>query len=121
MGPHNTDYETELIWSIHSSLILAGTKLEIMQRAVARSLKACISAHGIQIPSLLDLGSDMMLLSRLILKNISCLRFKQQQVKRPKLINYSTSRSPIMGSFLSKCIQNLTSISLGSKCQMWVY
>ena len=33
-----------------------------MQHAVARSPKVCISAHGIQIPSLLDLGSDVMLL-----------------------------------------------------------
>ena len=61
-GPHNTDYEKELIWSIHSSSILAGTKLEIMQHAVARSPKVCISAHGIQIPSLLDSGSDVTLL-----------------------------------------------------------
>ena len=61
-GPLNMDYETELIWSIHNSSVLAETKLEIMQRAVARSPKVCISAHGIQIPSLLDLGSDMMLL-----------------------------------------------------------
>ena len=61
-GPHNTDYETELIQLIHSSPISAGTKLEIMQCAVARSPKVCISAHGIQIPSLLDLDSDMTLL-----------------------------------------------------------
>ena len=33
-----------------------------MQCAVARSPKVCISAHGIQIPSLLDLGSDVTLL-----------------------------------------------------------
>ena len=33
-----------------------------MQCAVARSPKVCISAHGIQIPSLLDVGSDVMLL-----------------------------------------------------------
>ena len=33
-----------------------------MQRAVARSPKVYISAHGIQIPSLLDFGSDVMLL-----------------------------------------------------------
>ena len=33
-----------------------------MQCAVARSHKVCISAHGIQIPSLLHLGSDVMLL-----------------------------------------------------------
>ena len=41
---------------------MAGTKLEIIQCAVARGPKVCISAHGIQIPSLLDLGSDVMLL-----------------------------------------------------------
>ena len=33
-----------------------------MQRAVARSPKVCVSAHGIQIASLLDSGSDVMLL-----------------------------------------------------------
>ena len=33
-----------------------------MQRAVAKSPKVCISAHGIQIPSLLDLGNDVTLL-----------------------------------------------------------
>ena len=33
-----------------------------MQCAVARSPKVCISAHGIQIPSLLDSGSNVMLL-----------------------------------------------------------
>ena len=32
-GPHNIDYETDLIRYIHSSSILAGTKLEIMQHA----------------------------------------------------------------------------------------
>ena len=58
-GPHETNYEEELIQSIHSMSILAITKLEIMQHAVARSPKVCISAHGIQIPSLLDLGSDV--------------------------------------------------------------
>ena len=61
-GPHETNYEEELIWLIHSASILAVTKLEIMQHAVARSPKVCISGHGIQIPSLLDLGSDVMLL-----------------------------------------------------------
>ena len=61
-GPHDTNYEKELIQLIHSGSILAVTKLEIMQHAVAKSPKVCISAHGIQIPSLLDLGSDVMLL-----------------------------------------------------------
>ena len=61
-GPHNPNYETDLIQCIHSASISAETKLEIMQRAVARSPKVCINAHGIQIPSLLDSGSDVMLL-----------------------------------------------------------
>ena len=56
------NYETDLIRFIHSASISAETKLEIMQRAVARSPKVCINAHGIQIPSLLDSGSDVMLL-----------------------------------------------------------
>ena len=42
--------------------ILATTKLEIMQCAVAKNPKVSISAHGIQIPSLLDSGSEVMLL-----------------------------------------------------------
>ena len=42
--------------------ILATTKLEIMQRVVAKSPIVSNSAHGIQIPSLLDLGSEVTLL-----------------------------------------------------------
>ena len=61
-GPHDTDYEKKLIRLIHSASISAVTKLEIMQCAVARSPKVCISAHGIQIPSLLDSDSDVTLL-----------------------------------------------------------
>ena len=90
-GPHDIDCETDLIGYINSASILAETKLEIMQRAVARSPKVCINAHGIQIPSLLDLGSDVTLLRQAYFeKNISCLRFRRQQGKRPKPINYST-------------------------------
>ena len=61
-GSHKLTYEKELIQSIHNASILATTKLEIMQHAVAKSPKMSISAHGIQIPSLLDLGSEVMLL-----------------------------------------------------------
>ena len=62
MGPHKYTYEEELIWSIHNVSVLATTKLEIMQCAVAKSPKLSISAYGIQIPSLLDLDSEVMLL-----------------------------------------------------------
>ena len=61
-GPHKYSYEEDLIWSIHNASISAATKLEIMQHAVARSPKVSISAYGIQITSLLDSGSEVMLL-----------------------------------------------------------
>ena len=61
-GPHKYTCEEELVWSIHNASILATTKLEIMQCAVAKSCKVSIIAYGIQIPSLLDLGSEVMLL-----------------------------------------------------------
>ena len=60
-GPHKFTYEEELIWSIHNTAILATTKLEIMQCAVAKSPKVSFNANGIQIPSLLDSGSEVML------------------------------------------------------------
>ena len=61
-GPHKYTYEEELIQLIHNASISATTKLEIMQCAVAKSPKVSISAYGIQIPSLLDSGSEVMLL-----------------------------------------------------------
>ena len=51
-----------MIQLIHNVSILATTKLEIIQHAVAKSSKVSISAYGIQIPSLLDLDSEVMLL-----------------------------------------------------------
>ena len=50
-----------MILSIHNASILATAKLEIMQCVVAKSPKVSISAHGIQIPSLLDLGNEVTL------------------------------------------------------------
>ena len=52
----------DLIWLIHNASILAATKLEIMQHAVAKRPKVSSSAYGILIPSLLDSGSEVMLL-----------------------------------------------------------
>ena len=63
-GPHN-NCEKELIWLIHNASILAETKLENIQHVVAKSCKLSISAHGPQIPSLLDSGSEVMLLRQL--------------------------------------------------------
>ena len=49
---------------IHNASILAATKLEIMQHADAKSPKVSITAYGIQIPSLLDSGSEVTLLGQ---------------------------------------------------------
>ena len=51
-----------MICPIHNLYILAEPKLEIMQHAIAKSPRMSISAHGIQMPSLLDSGSKVMLL-----------------------------------------------------------
>ena len=61
-GPHHDHEEGSLIIQLRNTSILAKTKMEIMQCAVAKCPKVCISAHGIQIPSLLDSGSEVTLL-----------------------------------------------------------
>ena len=50
-----------MIYQVHNASIWVETKMEIMQQAVAKCPKVCISAHGIQIPSLLDSGSEVTL------------------------------------------------------------
>ena len=64
-GPHTDDEEKVLICQLNNASILAETKIEIMQCAVAKCPKVCISAHGIQIPSLLHSGSEVTLLWQL--------------------------------------------------------
>ena len=61
-GPHHNHEEKCLMIQLRNASILAETKMEIMQYAVAKCPKVCISAHGIQIPSLLDSGSEVTLL-----------------------------------------------------------
>ena len=83
-GPHNYTYEEELIQSIHNASILATTKLEIMQCAVAKSPKVSISAHGIQIPSLLDSGSEVMLLRQSYLNQHLLPKFQLETSEKAK-------------------------------------
>ena len=64
-GPHHDHEENSLMLQLRNASILAKTKMEIMQCAVATCPKVCISAHGIQIPSLLDSGSEVTLLQQL--------------------------------------------------------
>ena len=61
-SPHTGYEENNLICQINNASILAETKIEIMQGAVAKCPKVCVSAHGIQIPSLLDSGIKVTLL-----------------------------------------------------------
>ena len=63
-SPHPDNGEKDLIFQLKNASILAETKIEIMQCAVAKCPKVCISAHGIQIPSLLDSGSKVTLLQK---------------------------------------------------------
>ena len=61
-GPHTDDEEKDLIFQLDNASISVETKCEILQCAVAKCPKVCISAHGIQIPSLLDSSSEVTLL-----------------------------------------------------------
>ena len=87
-GPHDYE-ENSLIIQLRNTSILAETKMEIMQCAIAKCPKVCINAHGIQIPSLLDSGSEVTLLRQSYLTNTYCQRLNWQQVRRPMLTVYS--------------------------------
>ena len=117
-GPHNPDYETDLIRFIHSASILAGTKLEIMQCTVARSPKVCINAHGIQIPSLLDLGSDVMLLRQAYFKKHLLPKIQEvtgEKAKAHQLFYLTVTNN---AQLPVKMYTELDIISLGLRCQM---
>ena len=64
-GPQTNHEEKDLIYQLNNASISAKTMIEIMQHAVAKCTKVCISAHGLQIPSLLDSGSKVTLLQQL--------------------------------------------------------
>ena len=64
-GPHLTNEEKSLIFQLENASISAETKIEIIQCAVAKYPKVCISAHRFQIPSLLDSSSEVTLLRQL--------------------------------------------------------
>ena len=63
-GPYLDNEEKDLIFQLKNVSILAETKIKIMQCAVAKCSKVCIITHGIQIPSLLESGSEVTLLQQ---------------------------------------------------------
>ena len=61
-GPKVMDTMENVLRPISSLVILAQDKIEIMQQAVAKCPKISTSSKGVQIPSLLDLGSEVSLI-----------------------------------------------------------
>ena len=61
-GPKDNDFMENALRSISSQGILAQDKVEIMQHAVAKCPQISISSMGVQIPSLLDSGSEVSLI-----------------------------------------------------------
>ena len=60
------DYEEDCLKiQLRNTSISAKTRMEIMQHAVAKCPKVCISAHVIQIPSLLDSSREVTVLQQL--------------------------------------------------------
>ena len=87
-GPHPTNEEESLICHLRNASILAETKMEIMQCAVAKCPKVCISAHGIQIPSILHSGSKVTLLQQLYFDQHILPKIKQATGEKANTHNF---------------------------------
>ena len=61
-GPQDEDFMVCIMMSISSQGISAKDKMEIMQQAVARCPKISVASRGVQIPSLMDPGSEVSLI-----------------------------------------------------------
>ena len=61
-GPRNLNEHENVLKSVSNNEIWAQDKIDIMQQAVAKYPKIRISSKGVQIPSLLDLGSEVSLI-----------------------------------------------------------
>ena len=114
-GPHRHYYEEDLIQSIHNAYILAATKLEIMQCAVSKSPMVSISAYGIQIPSLLGSGSEVVLLRQSYFDQHLLPKIKlamSKKVDTHKLFNLTVAND---GQLLIKMYTELDITFLGLK------
>ena len=61
-GPKDIPELDSVLRSLSSQGILVQTKISIMQQAIAKCPKVSISSRGVQIPSLLDSGSEVSLI-----------------------------------------------------------
>ena len=106
---------------LRSTSISAEIKMEIMQCAVAKCPKVCISAHGIQIPSLLDSSSEVTLLwqsyfdQHILPKIRLATREKADTHCLFKLTVANDGQMPI------KMYTKLDLTFWGLKCQKWVF
>ena len=67
-GPRDSIGIDNVLWSFSSCEILAQTKIDIMQHAVAKCPKVGISCKGFQIPLLLDSDSKVSLICQTYFK-----------------------------------------------------
>ena len=119
-GPHNDDEEKDLIYQLHNASILAETKTEIMQCAVAKCPKVCISAHGIQIPSLLDSGSEVTLLQESYFNKHILPIIKLTTGEKANAHNLFKLTVANNGQMPIKMYAELDLTFGGSRCQMFV-
>ena len=61
-GPQDKSFTVNVLRSISSQEISTKDKVQIMQQAVAKCPKISIASMGVQIPSLLDSGSEVSLI-----------------------------------------------------------
>ena len=67
-GPRNTTEIDDALWSLSSHEIVAQTKIDIMQQAIAKCPMVNIACKGAQIPSLLNSGSEVALIHQTYFK-----------------------------------------------------
>ena len=119
-GPHKYEEQCLKI-QLQNTSILAETEMEIMQHAVAKCPKVCIGAHRIQMPSLLDSGSEVTLLWQSYFDQYILPKIKLATGEKAnahclfKLTVANNGQMPI------KMYTELDLTFLGWKCQKWVF
>ena len=112
-GPEKITDMSNVLRSISSHEILAQDKIDIMQQAVARCPKVSISSKGVQIPSLLNAGSEVSLICHSYFKENYCQELRLLWVRNLMPPFYSNSQWPMMGSYPLKHMLNWILISCG--------
>ena len=119
-GPH-TDYEeNNLICRINNASILAEMKTKIMQWAVAKCPKVCISAHGIQFPSLLDSSSKATLWQQSYFETHILPKIKPATSEKANTCSLFRLTVANDGQMPIKMYTELDLTFWGLKCQMWM-